>query len=188
MALYPTQFDPYLSGPHTQIEIMIELYFAGVNRFIRSSLLAPRRLNRMDTVSGTMKDFLFIDGNPTFSVSNITADSASIALGPLDDYNFQVLFDAGSNNQSNQAAIYFMYEQPSATYQPKDRIGVGEYAVMFDGYVSSVTNLSNSGANIGLTRDTLGNRVAPYIALEPPLCNHLPQPGTRIGNLFLEAE
>lgn len=61
-----------------------------------------------------------------------------------------------------------------------------DVTLMFDGYMGNVSNITHNEAEIRCTYSSEALATAPRIYCSPPLCNHVPPTGTKLGTYTLE--
>jgi hypothetical protein len=58
--------------------------------------------------------------------------------------------------------------------------------LVFEGYVDSILSVTEQEVKFSAKAQSITAGWTPRIFLAPPMCNHLPKAGTKIGNLVLE--
>ena len=72
------------------------------------------------------------------------------------------------------------------SYDINENIDAGNTILQFDGYINDILEISEAKISFNCLSQSVTSSWCPRIRLLPPLCNHLPKSGTKIGNLLLE--
>ena len=72
------------------------------------------------------------------------------------------------------------------SYDISENIDSDKTILQFDGYINDILEISEAKISFNCLSQSVSASWCPRIRLLPPLCNHLPKSGTKIGNLLLE--
>jgi len=112
-------------------------------------------------------------------VSNLTPESVTISLdNSTSRYAFFALSDVIPLKEQ-RIKVWSAYS--STAVIPNDNI-----VLSFDGYINDVPVVSEKEVKFTALSASAGSGWTPRVHMAPPLCNHLPKAGTKIGSLVLE--
>jgi hypothetical protein len=128
----------------------------------------------------TFDDKIFGDNPyPSANVSSLTSKTVKISL---DNSGQLYSFFAFSDKIPLKEQVLKIW----SAYSDSDDIPINQARLSFNGYIDDISEISNKLIAFTGISQSISASWAPRIYCAPPLCNHLPKAGTKIGSLLLE--
>ena len=166
-----------VSHPVFLVELLLK-EVSGTVVTVRLSSAGHKSLSGHPDFSQSTVDFGVIS-HESVLVSGLTQQSVTLSLdNSTKRYAFFALSDV-IPLKDQRVRVWSAYSEH--TLIPNDQI-----ALVFDGYIDSVLAVNEKEVKFTANAQSISAGWCPRIYLSPPLCNHLPKAGTKIGNLILE--
>jgi hypothetical protein len=117
-------------------------------------------------------------------------DYQSVGISGLTNSSVTLSLDNSANRYaffafSDDAPLKDQRVRVWAISGPGEEVPDNLCVLVFEGYVDSVLSVTEAEVKFSAKAQSITAGWTPRIFLAPPMCNHLPKAGTRIGNLVL---